>query len=395
LGGQVFFGTGTVNAIAPTNTITVKGANVIFNGLAGSVSLGGGVSIVADPPTGVSVPVTEPVVVSPPAASMPRATAHVVAVSAPTPAIAMPDAPPMPAGPSGLSTIIPADVTATFRTHGVLKDSSSQGIGAADAGYEDGTPENETEGPYQPIAFVSPAPALDSSGQGNKILSSDQNDSKDTRSGAGVGQTAAGAGLASRPVVLQTDTAEIRYAGRARGIRTQGSEVSVSNGETLLWCLKDTTVLAGDCIVHIRAGTAAIVLHEGAVVKVRNLWESRAHSIRVLIGNKSTQIAAGQEMAVGRNDGTLAQSLQTDRTGRRGVNLVALDREKSLVRGEVSLVSLLQNSRVLRHVLRGSNATDRALADKVMKMAACLMQLTAQRGVYARVNPDSLGLKRG
>lgn len=449
-GGQIFYGTGTVTAIAPTNTITAKGANVIFNGRAGSVSLAGGVSILADPPTGSAlVPVVEqralPAPSGPTAHVVPIVPAKASAVAARTgPRLAVPEAAALSSAPAGFSAIAPTDVTASIGNHGALGHDPMQEFRGEDACYDNTEVINDAEDPYRPIAFVSLAPAVGASAGGDETVrfakddngnawydsKDSQNDSKwvkdgniEARNSSSAGQnytragrfasrgvavgTAAGQNDSSEersraagrpgsgPVVTNSATAEIRYVGSASGVRVQGGEVYASRGETLLWCSKETTVRAGDCTIHIRAGTVAIVLHEGAVVKVRNLWESRAHSIRVLVGNRSTDIAAGHEVVVGRNDGSLAQSLQKDRAGRRGVDLVALEGEKRLVRGEVSLVSLLQTSGVLKHVLGGSNAADRALAGKVMKMAACLMQLTAQRGIYARLNPAALGLKRG
>ncbi len=53
LGGQVFFGTNGIVASAPDNTLNAKGRNIIFSAnQAGAISLGGGVTITADPPEG-------------------------------------------------------------------------------------------------------------------------------------------------------------------------------------------------------------------------------------------------------------------------------------------------------------------------------------------------------
>ena len=52
-GGVTYFGTNSISASAPNNTLNATGANIVFNTgslPASAISLGGGVTITADPP---------------------------------------------------------------------------------------------------------------------------------------------------------------------------------------------------------------------------------------------------------------------------------------------------------------------------------------------------------
>jgi hypothetical protein len=52
-------------------------------------------------------------------------------------------------------------------------------------------------------------------------------------------------------------------------------------------------------------------------------------------------------------------------------------------RSEVSLVSAMCSHPLLRELARSSKPEDRALANKIIKTAACLLQITANRGAYS------------
>ena len=75
------------------------------------------------------------------------------------------------------------------------------------------------------------------------------------------------------------------------------------------------------------------------------------------------------------------KALQSDRVGRRRVNGVIAEDGQTLIRSEVSLVSLMQRSVLLRSLIMSK--ADRALTDKLTKTAACFMQVTGGHGSYA------------
>jgi hypothetical protein len=65
--GKVFFGSNSITASAPPNTVNAHGANVVFSKPANAgtaITLGGGVTITADPPVGSPNPPQVPTVTS-------------------------------------------------------------------------------------------------------------------------------------------------------------------------------------------------------------------------------------------------------------------------------------------------------------------------------------------
>jgi hypothetical protein len=77
--------------------------------------------------------------------------------------------------------------------------------------------------------------------------------------------------------------------------------------------------------------------------------------------------------------------LKADTVGRRRIRSFDVAPGQSITRSEISLVSLLQNNEVLSKLLNSKNSSDRALAAKLLKMAACIQQVTGGHGSYAPV----------
>jgi hypothetical protein len=186
---------------------------------------------------------------------------------------------------------------------------------------------------------------------------------------------------------LSSDTATIKHGGRAGIMLGQAGVLTLQDGETLISASKDTTVKSGKHDIKVTEGTIALVSREGAVTKVRNLWENVAHSIQVSVGGKYVKISAGQELLIGPNGSSLTKSMKGDLLGRRHIRNYDLSREHSVTKSEVSLVSLMQNHSILTRVVKSENESDKDIAAKLMKMAAALSVVTAKRGAYAAISP--------
>ena len=76
-----------------------------------------------------------------------------------------------------------------------------------------------------------------------------------------------------------------------------------------------------------------------------------------------------------------------DHVARRMVKNTSLDDGTVLVSSEFSLPSLASRDRLISHLFDQSNKQDSQLAEKVLKVSACLMTVTAGHGAYASLEP--------
>jgi energy-converting hydrogenase Eha subunit C len=179
-------------------------------------------------------------------------------------------------------------------------------------------------------------------------------------------------------------TALIKHS-KADFTEDNAGAINLKSGEMLISAAKDTIVKSGDVTVQIHAGTIALVTHENGIVKVRNMWETGAGTIREVVANKYFDVAAGQETIVSADETRIHESLERDMIGRRRTRLLDIPGGYKLSRCELSMVSLIQNTDMLTNLINSQNAADKALAGKLIKMAAVLTQITGRHGQFQSI----------
>src|SRR5262249_41923189 len=175
-------------------------------------------------------------------------------------------------------------------------------------------------------------------------------------------------------------SALIKHVGGVAIREMEPGVLVLGHGEILVSAIRTTRVDCGDRSVSIGRGAMVLVSRDGNVLKVRNLHERSNKSVSVLFHAEWLRLAAGAEMILGADETSVSQVLQSDRVGRRRVSGGIAEDGQTLVRCEVSLVSLMQRSVLLRSLMMSK--PDRALTDTLTKTAACLMQVTSGHGPY-------------
>ncbi len=200
-------------------------------------------------------------------------------------------------------------------------------------------------------------------------------------------QPGAASGYHSGVFTLATDSAQVKHTGRAKMLLEQPGVMNLRNGETLVNAQNKTVIKAGNYKVAVAAGTIALITREGEVVKIRNAYENSAGSIAVYVGNRVMKLSVGHEMLIGPNDGSVSKALKSEAVGRRSIKAFDVPGNNQVITCDYSLTSLVHNTDILTRLMKSENHGDRAIADKLVKMAAVLSTVTAGRGAYSPVTP--------
>jgi hypothetical protein len=184
---------------------------------------------------------------------------------------------------------------------------------------------------------------------------------------------------------LDTGSLSVKHCGDAQVNISGSQQLSFSKGTALFVANKPTTIKLKNHIVMMQANTIAIISIKGNIVKVRNLFEAANNSINTSTGKSSVALAAGQELVFSTEDTGLMQQVKSDNIARRRIKTVEMPTGHNLMRSEVSLLSLLQNEPVLKQLVVSETEHDQALLQKLIKMTACLNQVTAGHGAYSVV----------
>ncbi len=182
---------------------------------------------------------------------------------------------------------------------------------------------------------------------------------------------------------LATDTAMIKETRGTKLVMEKPGVVNLKAGEALVYASRATLVRTGTSLVSVSPGTIALVSNENNIVKVRCLYDNSSHSIKLYAGNKLMTLSSGEEFIIGAPDSSLDNTLKSDPLGRRKIQRFDLNKDLSLLHTEFSLVGLMQNNTILGELLKAADQDDHAMAEKLVKMAAVITQVTARRGAYS------------
>ncbi|MBI4533036.1 MAG: hypothetical protein HY711_03735, partial [Candidatus Melainabacteria bacterium] len=186
---------------------------------------------------------------------------------------------------------------------------------------------------------------------------------------------------------LSTTSGSFKHNGRTKlGLETSG-QVNLSQGETVIAAHKNVVIKSGVYLVSVNGGTIAWIGKEGNVLKVRNIWDTSHHAVKLYANNKTVCLSAGQEVVAGPDDGSVMKAMKSDFLGRRRIRSFGLTGSQSIVHSDFSLLSLAHNSNIVNLLLKSSNRDDRTIAQKLIKMSACLTHVTTKHGAYASVDP--------
>lgn len=195
-----------------------------------------------------------------------------------------------------------------------------------------------------------------------------------------LGATAATSGqLTSVPIF----GAVIKHRGA--DVDIQGNRVNLRRGEVLLMATRPTIIQTDDSTITVSPGAIVLVSKDIMMTKLRTLWSNGAGNVRQCVGNNHVDVAAGEETLLSKDAKAFESIYATDAVGRRRVRHHDLTNHK-LASAEVSLITLMASSPVLRSLTASSSAHDAGTVDKMLKMAACIQLATAAHGTYTNVS---------
>ena len=197
-------------------------------------------------------------------------------------------------------------------------------------------------------------------------------------------------GLHNTLHTFTTCTALVKHNGNVSISFEHPTVMQLHNGELLVSATRPTIVTTPHCLVTIKPNTIALITVTNKVTKVRNLWELGHAAIRQTVNGDYVDIAAGEESILGFDEKSVVKSLEKDSMGRRKVRGIDVPGGMYMHRAEIPLVLLMQaeNSAFLNDLVASDNQADKAIAGKLIKMAAVMQQVTASHGQFAPVAPD-------
>ena len=183
---------------------------------------------------------------------------------------------------------------------------------------------------------------------------------------------------------IKTHSALIKHKGNAVIGFDHPSVLQLKDGEILIDAEKTTVVKTPHSVITINPETIALISVENKVTKVRNLCESGHSTIRQVVAGKYVDLACSEESVLGWDQMGVNKALMRDTLGRRRVRGLPVPNGMYMQKAEVPLSILMQgeNSECLHDLVGSSNPVDKALSDKLIKMAAVQQQVMGKHGQF-------------
>lgn len=171
----------------------------------------------------------------------------------------------------------------------------------------------------------------------------------------------------------------MRYLSNTRIDADKLGNLTLATGEVLVDASRDVSLKAGSWIVSMQRGSLALVKWQDGILTVKDIVDNGGNSVVVMRGTSTMALNPGIEAVCGTRAGDY---IHKDGLARRNIKTEQYGGNMEIAHGEISIVSLAANHRLVSSVLATSGAEERAIRERVIKMAAVLTQVTASHGAY-------------
>jgi hypothetical protein len=147
---------------------------------------------------------------------------------------------------------------------------------------------------------------------------------------------------------------------------------------------KDTVARVGSVRVFVAKGSAAFIVNNGRDVLVLGLHEQSGGDVSVLVSGQEVNLRAGEQVLLTGASGRSSQLQLLPNVALRGETEHKLSDGNRAFVSEFSIPSAINTLDSLKNLARSSNASERAVFNKILKNAAALQMLLAPKGPYKR-----------
>lgn len=172
-----------------------------------------------------------------------------------------------------------------------------------------------------------------------------------------------------------------RTANSAASNGVRSAEINLTRGQLFMNPLSDTTVNGGIAKVEAKKGSLFAVAREAFGIRVAAC--SGPGDLTIQVGGKSIAVLPGEEIIISDHALTNEERHTADGVGRRDFRSFQVATGIHATICDVSIISMLGNHEHLQSLIHPASIVERRIANRLIKTAACVQQVTHSKGVYA------------
>lgn len=168
---------------------------------------------------------------------------------------------------------------------------------------------------------------------------------------------------------------------------SKGGELCFGSGESIIFAHEANTIELEDLRLDLKPGAVLLLRHEQGITRIVNLHDARQESVAILLPGKTVWLRPGQECIAANSKQTIKSHRRQDGSLRR-FSKFFFDKDSQLTVGicEVSIAGLLKFHPLLDSIYNSTDKEEHQVAEKMLKMAACLAHFTRSYSKYSAEN---------
>lgn len=178
----------------------------------------------------------------------------------------------------------------------------------------------------------------------------------------------------------------------SNGVQSQlgsnGQSLNLQHGSIFFAPKQDVSVTTPAGIVHIEAGSLALVIANGGNVSIYNFHDERTGAVRMVSAGSNVALPPGSHALFTTNSKSDFNTLNGNGSiAFRNVERSTLQNGVVMFSADFSIISALMNNSALHTLSRAGNAEMRSIREKMLKTAAALQIATGgSRSLYHQVS---------
>ncbi len=171
---------------------------------------------------------------------------------------------------------------------------------------------------------------------------------------------------------IETETAMIKTSINTRVSTKAHGLINIVKGSALIFASKPTTVQCGAWQMTLEPNTIILVSKQNDTIKIRNIYQDKAASLRLSCESKHVSLESGQAIVVGPDEASVKESLGADNASTSQLKPLSMGNGQFAVTCDLCLESPL--SSINSNVLPGDD--NQSVAKRLYKKAAGAMLIT-------------------
>jgi len=175
----------------------------------------------------------------------------------------------------------------------------------------------------------------------------------------------------------------LHIAKKTKFEQPEPDKLLLDTGEMVIESLHGGVIGTPLCQIYVKSGAVILCQVQEGIEYIYVLSDNSPQSTSVIVNKRHAKLDQGVEAIVSDHQANYKELAGSDDIGHRAMRMHVLGNNLFLLVCEYSLMDALQHNRLLLEIKNSDAATDKALAEKLLKTVAVITSVTGKRGAYS------------